>query len=425
MFPDQIDACIGAADGAACSASTVTNGLCHLGVCISSGCGNGVVEPGEQCDDGNRFSLDGCSADCTSDERCGNGLVDLALGESCDCGDGSATTPGTCSGANSNAPGASCRPNCKLATCGDGIVDPGEWCDDGNHVPGDGCRADCTGPFTAMASGTLKDLRGVWASGPNDAFAVGDQRILHYDGVAWSKMVPPASASYVAVCGNALGVFAVGSGRVDQYDGAAWTTMILPSGLVALSAACTPTQLIVGGSNATNGAVATWDGTTWTTLPPLLASIVPLAVMAVWQFTGGDPYAIITTPGSYPPHTKLQRYVTGSWQDVPTAALNTDISSAVWGTSPDNVFVLSPVQRYDGSTWTQDPGSDEGYADAFGGVANDVFAVGSANNIGFVSVFDGTSWSLLPVPLTPVLTAVSSYASGRAFVVGSQGTILY
>jgi cysteine-rich repeat protein len=31
-----------------------------------------------------------------------------------------------------------------VATCGDGIVDPGEQCDDGNLDPADGCKNDCT-----------------------------------------------------------------------------------------------------------------------------------------------------------------------------------------------------------------------------------------------------------------------------------------
>jgi cysteine-rich repeat protein len=29
--------------------------------------------------------------------------------------------------------------------CGDGIIDDGEQCDDGNTFDGDGCDADCTG----------------------------------------------------------------------------------------------------------------------------------------------------------------------------------------------------------------------------------------------------------------------------------------
>ena len=36
----------------------------------------------EVCDDGNNIDGDGCSADCTSNERCGNGHLDP--GEQCD-----------------------------------------------------------------------------------------------------------------------------------------------------------------------------------------------------------------------------------------------------------------------------------------------------------------------------------------------------
>jgi cysteine-rich repeat protein len=36
-----------------------------------------------------------------------------------------------------------CRTNCTIPRCGDGILDGGEVCDDGNNVGGDGCSADC------------------------------------------------------------------------------------------------------------------------------------------------------------------------------------------------------------------------------------------------------------------------------------------
>src|SRR5262249_53776738 len=38
---------------------------------------------------------------------------------------------------------SACRTNCTIPACGDGIVDGGEVCDDGNTVGGDGCAADC------------------------------------------------------------------------------------------------------------------------------------------------------------------------------------------------------------------------------------------------------------------------------------------
>lgn len=36
-----------------------------------------------------------------------------------------------------------CRTDCTVPVCGDGIMDGGEVCDDGNNVGGDGCSADC------------------------------------------------------------------------------------------------------------------------------------------------------------------------------------------------------------------------------------------------------------------------------------------
>jgi cysteine-rich repeat protein len=37
-----------------------------------------------------------------------------------------------------------CRTDCTVPRCGDGLLDPGERCDDGNTSGGDGCRADCS-----------------------------------------------------------------------------------------------------------------------------------------------------------------------------------------------------------------------------------------------------------------------------------------
>jgi cysteine-rich repeat protein len=42
-----------------------------------------VVDPGEQCDDGNATDCDGCSARCTR-EVVGNGVIDTECGEVCD-----------------------------------------------------------------------------------------------------------------------------------------------------------------------------------------------------------------------------------------------------------------------------------------------------------------------------------------------------
>jgi cysteine-rich repeat protein len=132
-------------------------------------CGDGMIDPGETCDpsgscptdcsDSNACTVDtlqgaaitcdvvcsnapitacvadGCCApacapgtdpDCAA---CGNGMVDI--GEQCDDGDLDNTD--------------ACLVNCADAACGDGFVQAGvEQCDDGNVVGGDGCSAACT-----------------------------------------------------------------------------------------------------------------------------------------------------------------------------------------------------------------------------------------------------------------------------------------
>jgi cysteine-rich repeat protein len=102
-------------DGDGCSA------MCRY----EARCGDGRRDMGEVCDDGNNRSGDGCRSDCLSDERCGNMIVDSARGEVCD------GTP-------------ECAMDCRsINTCGNGRMDPGETCDDGNRTRWDGCAPDC------------------------------------------------------------------------------------------------------------------------------------------------------------------------------------------------------------------------------------------------------------------------------------------
>lgn len=167
LLASQVSACEGRAEGESCSYAGVADGACYSGACWPAGCGNGIVDPDEVCDDANNVHGDGCAADCRSDETCGNGVIDLAIGESCDdgntadgdgcrascvaisCGDGmvdgEAFEQCDAGAANSDVPDATCRLNCQPRRCGDGVTDPlaGEDCDDANLVPGDGCSGAC------------------------------------------------------------------------------------------------------------------------------------------------------------------------------------------------------------------------------------------------------------------------------------------
>ncbi len=65
---------------------------------VNAICGNGIIEAGEACDDGNLVNGDGCENNCTLTG----------------------------------------------AICGNGIIEAGETCDDGNLINGDGCDSNCT-----------------------------------------------------------------------------------------------------------------------------------------------------------------------------------------------------------------------------------------------------------------------------------------
>lgn len=98
-----------------------------LNSCESSTCGDGVVRTGvETCDDGNTRGGDGCNWACQI-EVCGNGVLEPP--EQCDEGS-----------ANSDTRPDACRTTCRFASCYDGVVDDGEFCDDGNTNPNDECQ---------------------------------------------------------------------------------------------------------------------------------------------------------------------------------------------------------------------------------------------------------------------------------------------
>jgi len=90
-------------------------------------CGDGVLDAGEECDDANTTGSDGCSKLCEREED----YACPSPGEPCEYGwrcvqslDGPL--------------------ECDPWACPDGVVDPGEECDDGNTNDEDACTNDCT-----------------------------------------------------------------------------------------------------------------------------------------------------------------------------------------------------------------------------------------------------------------------------------------
>jgi cysteine-rich repeat protein len=162
-------------DGCSADCSTVEPGWqCRVpGRRCTPLCGDSVLTGSETCDDGNTASADGCSSTCQlepgahcpvlgqpcSKPVCGNGIVES--GEICDCGNNPQNLPAGCRATNGlfYGDGTGCSKTCTReptcrdeaglnracdSVCGDGHLDPGEECDDGNQTGGDGCSGACT-----------------------------------------------------------------------------------------------------------------------------------------------------------------------------------------------------------------------------------------------------------------------------------------
>jgi len=98
-------------------------GECHGTPIVFSFCGDGHIDSGEVCDDGNGNNNDGCSSTCQ-----------VEAGWTC-----TTTNPSVCT---------------LLPVCGNGTVEGSEACDDGDTDSGDGCSAACTVESGYTCTGT-------------------------------------------------------------------------------------------------------------------------------------------------------------------------------------------------------------------------------------------------------------------------------
>ncbi|MFA7682325.1 MAG: DUF4215 domain-containing protein, partial [Candidatus Peribacteraceae bacterium] len=165
------------------SSSSISSSSSSSSSSIAPVCGNSIVETGEECDDGNTEMDDGCSDTCALEDgfvcgeaetspdgpsictpiypglpksTCGNGIIQGS--EKCD--DGNITKDDGCSDSCTVEDGFECTvednhpdgpsicnpiiPDIPTAICGNGTQELGEECDDGNLANGDGCTSSCT-----------------------------------------------------------------------------------------------------------------------------------------------------------------------------------------------------------------------------------------------------------------------------------------
>jgi len=188
------------------------------------GCGNSVVDlnQGESCDDGNQTSGDGCNRICQIEANyecpdpgkpckyiavCGNGI--LTSNETCD--DGNKEDGDGCSAdCNTIEPGWQCRVPGKPCTprCGDGTISGTEVCDDGNTDPNDGCSPTCRLEIGYKCDGQPSVCtKTVCGDGKKEgAEGCDDGNLVPFDGCSEDCQIEPdcSGASCTSKCGDGI-----------------------------------------------------------------------------------------------------------------------------------------------------------------------------------------------------------------------------
>ncbi len=391
----ELAACRGINDGEPCQNGDVV-GTCWTGVCLPAACGNGRLDPAlhEVCDDGNQISGDGCSADCLSDETCGNYIVD------------------------------------PVKQVGSADV-PNEQCDDGNHVSRDGCSSDCqleTPRWDQVVSGPPPARQGAGAAydsardrivlfgGQSGSTAAGTLRMLddtwEWDGRAWRASVTPVRPpprSFAAAAYDATRRVFVVYGGVDlatplndtwEWDGSHW------------SIADSPTF-----PSAREGAAMTYD--------PIRQQIVLF----------GGAYV---DPQNQAPIMRFQdTWVwNGTWKQLSPAgapparyhhAMAFDpVRGVVVMTSGDSGGLNDDTWTFDGTTWKQadanSPTALFGMTLAWDAKNGGLMAYGGAPASAAVFRWNGSSWSPVDTAAAPGAFSFASSASepsrGRVLLFG-------
>jgi hypothetical protein len=315
---------------------------------------------------------------------------------------------------------------------GTGSGDAGANLDAGEELCGYPGEACCTGPFAACidgasCSGDVCVVSELWVVGSfiNSNTFKPDGVSLHYDGDAWTA--GPAIGEDSLPWG--LWGSSTGSYRAVMDDG---TIRLLSTDrwLVCGSFGCSdpPTNNrlydIFGFSGsdfwvAAQEGMYQCDGTECT----------PRADGLPASWGQGNLTGTSSSDLWYASLDRALHFDGSAW------TIHSDIQArAIWARADDDVWAGDRfLQHFDGETWSQNytigGGQAPGIITSISGTASDdVWAVGyegsTSPHVAFSAHFDGTSWSLVPMPETARdLEAVWAASRNEVFAVGDRATI--
>ncbi len=296
-------------------------------------CGDGVIDPGEQCDDANDVDGDGCNG-------------------------------------------------CKLPSCGNGIVDPGEQCDDGvPGLSGDGCSSRCllehdvwtdltpsamparfghamapdwaTERILMFGGSTTSPSADTWAwdgfhwsllspvhapsprTGASMVLDIAHRRVLLFGGVVdgnptnetwvwngsdWTRLAPahsppPRAAQALAYDPVRHVAILIGAGDTWEWNGTDWTEIVSSGAPYELTGtnfgftyAGSLGAVFVGQSTGFDQ--WRWNGTTWTRVPAAVAVQPPIEGLV---YESAFDRLILLTQGGLASGTWVFDWIYGGW----------------------------------------------------------------------------------------------------------------
>lgn len=210
-------------------------------------------------------------------------------------------------------------------------------------------------------------LNALWGPAPGDLWAAGYTGGLlpHFDGRLWSPVSTVILGSqWCFAATSARDVWMGGLGAVAHYDGERWQSTSVP-GLYKMYALWAPGDRGLWGGGLEG--IWRYDGTSWSLAEPRAKGI-----NAMWGAGARDAWAV---------GQGLWRFDGTAWTEVlrpdPTVTL-----TAVWGSGPDDVFVVGyqgRVLHFDGAAWSaMESGTTASLFGVWGSGRGRVYAVGSS-----------------------------------------------
>jgi hypothetical protein len=417
--------------------------VCEAGATQLCYCTTG--EPGAQSctSDGKGWS----SCQCTPSDGDADGDSDADGDADADTED-DADPDGPCRTDESCADGLFCN---GAERCAEGVCLPGEPpdCDDDDMCTTDSCSDeegacvhDVPSQWLHMDSGTDWKLRGIWGSGPDDVFVVGDNNsaysgesiILHWDGTSWEPMDHERRNTLNDVWGRGPDdVYAAGRGGVLHYDGSQWETIHDNLFIEAIWGTPEGYLYAVGDPERERledpGKIWRFDGSIWEEIiieyEPGQISDSSLWYTGVWA---QDTNNIFVTHDRY----HLVYYDGEQWNfvEAPNGEYLVWSFNAIWGSSASDVYAVSwgnTILHYDGERWdrVRRTGLRVSLEGIFGTAPDRIFVVGDSAT---VLSFNGSSWRRLSYDENRPSTCfedVWASPEGDLFVVGYDGEIRY